>query len=402
MAGTDYITSGQAHGNSKPTYNFPTRASPPATHHSSPHPSGPRVMNPQLNLPSTPPAGNQILSVLKLIHLATLLDRVPILASLSGAAHNEGPPIPLSTFYNLTHLSRKVGQPLLEWHQVKDPSLGPAEPLGCWRTVPRGGGEPALTQSGLIPEYWAIPPQLGTTTYRSLVQLSTDTQLTTDWVASERHRLAVAGEDAPEAEPDGHLLCFDQHLRTWEQTRVDGTKIEKEALQDLNPLGPAWALVGQHLRWNEHFAALADQVKADLLSSASQPYLAVHLRQGDFIQQRRTQPGLIEPFVDGVAAVQARLAARKGAGWAALPVVFATDSEDEDYLDQLKKLGWLHLDHARWRTTERLGGWYPAHLDLAVLSGASGFVGYVSRPRCEARHSRWSTEHSLVYILDPG
>jgi len=324
----------------------------------------------------TNPAGNQILSVLKLIYLSTLLDRIPILSSLSGAAHHEGDPIALSTFYNLTRLSDALDHPILEWAQVKDPAAGPAEPLGCWRTVPRGGGgKPALTQSGLAPAYWSLPPEIERPTYSQLVTLADDPELGVRSVARERHTLDLAGENVPGAEPEEHLLCFDQHLRTWEEARVDGSKIDKEALQDLDPLGPAWAEVGQHLQWNDHLAGLAANLRTDLLGSASQPYIAVHLRQGDFINQRRTQAGLIEPFVAAVAEIRARLVAQHGKRWAAVPVVFATDSHEQDYLVRLRALGWLHLDHARWETKERLGGWYPAHLDLAVLSGASGFVG---------------------------
>lgn len=254
---------------------------------------------------------------------------------------------------------------MIEWGQVKDPAAAP-EPLGCWRTVDRGGGEDALRQSGVEPDYWRVPGWVGRPTFESLVKL---VEGRAEGVARERRRLEAAGEDVAGKEPEEQLVCFDQLLRTWEETRVDGTPIEKEALQDLDPLGPTWHLIGQHLHWNARTASLALALRTRLLGSPSQPYIAVHLRQGDFIAQRRTQAGLVAPFVEGVAAVQARLVAKRGEGWAGLPVVFATDSEDEEYLGRLKGLGWRYLDQGE------VGGWWPAHLDLAVLSGASGFVG---------------------------
>lgn len=324
------------------------------------------------SLPFTP-ADNQILSILKLIHLATILDRVPILPSLSGVAHNEGLPIPLSTFYKLTRLSSTLSRAILEWSEVKNPLT--LEPLGCWRTVPRGGGERSLLDSGLEPQYWPFPEDLGLPTFDSLAALVQSPDLWEDALAAARDRIASQGLQAPTVEPQQHLVCFDQHLRTWEARTVNGERDKKEALQDLDPEGPTWLNVGQHLHWSDHLVALAEEAKVKLLGAADRPYIGVHIRQGDFIKQGRTEGGNVQPFVDGVQKIQAQLVAERGARWRALPVVFATDSVDEALLQDLRSRGWLHLDHAVWRTKENLGGWYPAHLDLSVLSGASAFVG---------------------------
>lgn len=35
-------------------------------------------------------------------------------------------------YFDLDHLAKKMGIPILEWRDVKDPSAGYVDSLGCW------------------------------------------------------------------------------------------------------------------------------------------------------------------------------------------------------------------------------------------------------------------------------
>lgn len=350
------------------------------------------------------------------MYLSTQFDRIPIVPSLSGLAHSEGGPIPLSAFYNLTHLARVLGRPVLEWDQVQEAGVDLRPDLGCWRTVERGGGAEALRDQGVEPSFWPVPRQYADPpTFAKLAvfvqdKVARESAIAAEWEKhvpiregddddagnedneifkvphSQRH--SEAGEehddqaDIPTHEPDQHLICFDQLLRTWESTFTNGEPNPSEALQDLDPLGPTWLEVGQHLHWNDLLLDVADDLLAHALASRpgrrhrrGEPYIAVHLRQGDFILQGKAREGWVEPYEAAVGEIQARLVEERGRSWRGLPVVFATDSADRSFVDALKALGWCHLDHEAWGTEDKWGGWHPGHLDLAVLSGASGFVG---------------------------
>ena len=73
--------------------------------------------------------------------------------------------------------------------------------------------------------------------------------------------------------------------------------------------------------------------------------------------------------------VQAELAERKGLQIPASRVLVASDEEDPAWWADVRAQGWRAVDHAAARTEERLGRWYPAILDAAMLSLAHGFVG---------------------------
>lgn len=67
-----------------------------------------------------------------LIYLARMTNRIPVLPPLDSFVGRVPTPIPFSAVFDLPRLSKTLGFPVLEWHQVKDPSSTELDVLGCW------------------------------------------------------------------------------------------------------------------------------------------------------------------------------------------------------------------------------------------------------------------------------
>lgn len=161
--------------------------------------------------------------------------------------------------------------------------------------------------------------------------------------------------------------------------------------------GHGWIQAGQFLRFSSHLEELATIYLQDLFGSATiPPFIAVHLRRGDFQSARGLTS--LEAFTDAVQRVRDRLDWRMqhpdgwvGAGHAQqkyfagvrgrhYAVVATTDEPPtSDFVRQLKDdLGWKVVDHERMHTEEDLGAWYPTMIDAAILARGRGFVGCVA------------------------
>ena len=140
---------------------------------------------------------------------------------------------------------------------------------------------------------------------------------------------------------------------------------------------PVWVEVGQHLRWSQHISSVGDELLAHIMGSASQPFIAVHLRQGDFVNLGRVQASVLEPYETAVLAVQSELRQRLSLRYRTLPILYATDSKNPEFIKRVNGLGWQPIDHLGFDTLNRFTAWYPGMLDSYVLSKSTGFVGYV-------------------------
>ena len=336
-------------------------------------------------------SSNQVVGTLKLILLALQTDRVPILDSFDGSHHSEGPEAPWSQFYDLDRLSEQLNLPILEWHDVKTAAASEEERLTCWHAsdwVP-DGAEQSLTPWNIKPDFWPLPAEFNTgilASLKALAVLQSQQDQKGDegtYFDSYRRRAEAEGQHVVAAKPDSQLLCFDQLFFECEGWFENGALTKPETDDRVDPGAVLWQDVGRHLHWNAELDALADEFLTETLGTATAPFLAVHLRQGDFVAYNRIGDKAEAPFVEALAAVEAELdaKARLKAKWSSakrrkpLPVVFATDSEDPTYIAALETRGWHFLDHAKFKTAEQFGNWYPSMLDLAVMSRAVGFVG---------------------------
>ena len=84
---------------------------------------------------------NDFMTMVHMLHLAQLTQRIPILPPF-GASHigRHKPPIPFGEIFDIPRLSVALGTPILEWRDVKKQVYQGGEldePLGCWSTWSR-------------------------------------------------------------------------------------------------------------------------------------------------------------------------------------------------------------------------------------------------------------------------
>ncbi|KPV73445.1 uncharacterized protein RHOBADRAFT_55183 [Rhodotorula graminis WP1] len=338
---------------------------------------------------------NQLIELFKLVHVAQRLDRAAILTELK-ATHSEGGDVPLSDFFDLAPFAYYANVSMVQWHDVKIPDVTgtQSESLSCWGW----GDERPLERYNVKTHFWPFPGQLQipssietSITFPGIEVLAS--QDNSPWLRDTVEKKYGSLDKAP-AFPDQQLLCFENLFYVQNVKFVKGTPDTTYAIEELRPDGPVWDKVGKFLRFNDHVNHVVDEFLGALLGSRRRKYVAVHLRQGDFValgRAARASQEVAELYAEGVRKVQEQLKKRRGASKKDLPVLFATDSDDPVFINRLTRMGWIYLDHREFASASRYGGWWPGILDSAVLSRAQGFVGtkmstfsYVAARRVES------------------
>ena len=140
---------------------------------------------------------------------------------------------------------------------------------------------------------------------------------------------------------------------------------------------PAWRFIGQHAHWTPRLRGLAEEALASAFSlpAGSQgedipPYIAVHVRHGDFAGRcpyrgdtNGTDSHLacfakLERYVAQVEAVKAEL--REKRGLVVERVLMTSDEKSTAWWTQVRELGWSWIDHKELGTVEKYGQWYVA------------------------------------------
>ncbi|GAA6004450.1 uncharacterized protein JCM10292_007075 [Rhodotorula paludigena] len=349
---------------------------------------------------------NQLLGFLRLVTLAKRLDRTAILADMPPI-HGEGSTARLSYFFDLDRLSSLTNISIAELSdaKTKDSTLANVESLSCWGPV--GHHHPLHADHSIKTDFWPFPANLGhghTTTFQAIEIIQAEDQ--TPWLEAHA-QTAYPDSKARPPFPTPAVFCLHNTYYVQDYLFQNGRSLPGSLLlEGLPSHGPEWAQVGQHL----HFTAdVEDVVDAFLLSAAGvnlERFVTVHIRQGDFISGGRALNGsqeLVDVYLRGVRQVQDVLRARHIIK-RDLPVIFATDSRNEHFLELLANIGWTYLNHTRFNTVERYGGWYPGLLDSAVLSRGTGFVGterstfsYLAQRRVET----WNGGYGLTVSARP-
>ncbi|KAM0790413.1 hypothetical protein ACM66B_003294 [Microbotryomycetes sp. NB124-2] len=104
---------------------------------------------------------------------------------------------------------------------------------------------------------------------------------------------------------------------------------------------PAWSAVGQHLHFSPTVRGKADELVASILGASDKPYVGIHMRRGDFMKNRLANITTAQ-VLDMYAAELASLIATQDNANALskLPVIVATDSEEEDFQSEIRARGW--------------------------------------------------------------
>ena len=215
-----------------------------------------------------------------MIYLALLTERIPIIAKFPPSHMDlRIPPFPFGEVFDVPRLSKTIGSPILEWHEVKDPESEVLDDLGCWnvwetvnagatgaretpplRTLKLGKAVlniPAkLINCMIITDIsWTLAPKWIKLTapeikdvFASFWSLATlgfpetrSKHLGSKNVPSPQHQVSLP--------PDDHLLCFDFLYYVSAQNTYEWDK----------DYSPAWRFVGQHMHWNATLERIAGE-----------------------------------------------------------------------------------------------------------------------------------------------
>ncbi|KAJ7891580.1 hypothetical protein B0H13DRAFT_2529987, partial [Mycena leptocephala] len=195
---------------------------------------------------------NEAMSLMNLIYLAMLTERVPILPAFNPSHFSGGSPdteVVDTTFgevFDVPRLAKELRMPILEWWQVKDRKSTTVDSLGCWNVWQ------AAMEHSSGPQYSATPGKLNIdiswTIAPKWVKLKPDaaneahakfTGLMALAFPEQRNRNLRTPSKSPllglSLPPNEQLLCFDNLYFT---ANVEGFEFERD-------YSTAWRLVGK-------------------------------------------------------------------------------------------------------------------------------------------------------------
>ncbi|KAF5321848.1 hypothetical protein D9619_001468 [Psilocybe cf. subviscida] len=341
---------------------------------------------------------NQFMGYANMIYLATLTDRVPILAPFAPDHHinKEAGVVPFGDIFDLDTLRQNLRTPVLEWRDVKnltfpaggDPySTSEVEPLGCWSTTPEVATEPIHAENvvrhlGVDASYTRVPepvryqpgnkfdehvvlPRLAAVVYPRNPLIDTD-QLKDMTVSPRGHH----------RRPDKHLTCLDSMYYS-----TSGSDMFEWRFS----WSPVWRTIGRNLAFTPRMQHLGKQYLLNMFGDETRdddiaPFIALHLRRGDF---RNLCPKVDGEHVDCapepstyrkyVEEMQKSLQDERNI--TAMRVVLMSDEQSPSFWTQVKEAGWFTVDHEKENTLAIHGEWYLPIIETAMLSYAVGFIG---------------------------
>ncbi|KAL9716465.1 hypothetical protein Ac2012v2_000913 [Leucoagaricus gongylophorus] len=325
---------------------------------------------------------NDVMTYINLIYLAIITDRIPIIPMfIPSHIGGDKPPIDFGKVFDVQRLARRIGIPVLEWHQVKNRSSDILDELGCWNTWE------AVQYHDAYPRRSAVP---------NLLSLDISYTKAPSWIKviphfehdSHAYFWALASLAFPEGRrenlqlplaspvyhallpPDEQLLCYDYLYYVCAHQPFE---FEFE-------YSPAWRSVGQYLRWTPQLEAIAEAYVRTTLGapegSPVPPYIGIHVRHGDFKNWCGQVP--VEDCFASIAVLARRVEEiktelRESRGMTVEHVIMTSDEEDQSWWEQVAEQGWHIVDHSG--TVERYGAWYPVLIDAVIQSGGVGFLG---------------------------
>ncbi|KAJ3515420.1 hypothetical protein NLJ89_g1772 [Agrocybe chaxingu] len=346
---------------------------------------------------------NQFMGYVNMIYVGLISDRIPILPPF-GPHHMsyDAGALRFSNVFNLTQLKKALNRPILEWHEVKEedspsslrePSAEERESIGCWSTRKEAIANPLRVKSvvdhlKLDIAYTRVPsearwlPNHENNDFLVFHQLVPYIFPRHPWRPVSDFPLMQASPSGLRLPPDEQVSCFD-YLYYITSSR--------QMFEMQYSWSPPWRLVGTHLRFTDDLVDLAqdylrrafhmsDEQESPARSAAVMPpFIAVHMRRGDFGHQCRDGRKPEECFVPleeyskAVETIQHELREKKAMD--VEHVVLMSDEKDPKFWEETKKLGWAHFDHEQEKTVQKCSEWYPVLIDSVAQSLAAGFVG---------------------------
>ncbi|KAJ7628938.1 hypothetical protein FB45DRAFT_1028998 [Roridomyces roridus] len=336
-------------------------------------------LRPDLRYITTWPANgwtNQVINFMNVIYLAQITHRIPIIPRFRPV-HIPGDDTPHRDFgdvFDVPALSKALGMPILEWKEVKDLKSTTLEDVGCWDIQNyRWENDGA----------WYLDPPVD-------IKLDVSYTLAPEWtrqngdggsdpstlmwgfasLASFPHWQPLPIDPSPKHHtslpPDEHMFCTNSLY--WGIANLEEA-YEKSA---------AWHAVGEHMMWSTEVRDVGERYTREVLGVRADepipPYIAIHVRRGDFGMWCQTPQNEcfapLDAYAKRVEEVKLALAEK---GIVADKVIVTSNEGDKGWWKDVTKLGWLRLDHER--TTREHGPWYPIFIDAFIQGEATGFVG---------------------------
>ncbi|KAF8973027.1 hypothetical protein BDZ97DRAFT_1649427 [Flammula alnicola] len=338
---------------------------------------------------------NQFMSYVNMIFLGIISQRVPIIPPFGPDHHisYDAGALPFGRIFNLTRARKEMHQPLLEWLDVKHlPSATSVEPpqalereqLGCWSGRHENDPRPSRVKSvvdniRLDISYTRAPRQA-----RHNPDDGQDDFLEFNSVVRyifPRSPLPPPNGHYPlmEASPLGHKLPPDEQMTCFDHLYYATSS--PELYEWRFSWSPAWNFVGTHLHFTDDLVTLVKDYLRRVFSRTEDdtipPFIAIHMRRGDFARQCYDTPGNclipLGTFERKVNAMKQEI--RDKNNIEITQVLVIADEKDPDFWDEVREIGWVHFDHMAEGTEERYGEWYPPIVDIVAQSMASGFIG---------------------------
>ncbi|KAJ6570587.1 hypothetical protein DFH09DRAFT_1464401 [Mycena vulgaris] len=342
---------------------------------------------------------NQVIEFMNLIYLANMTERVPIVPRFRPVHLDvDGTYLDFGEVFDIPRLEEGVGKPILEWREVKDVESEMLDGLGCWDIQDKTWENDLLYLEPPVDLNLDLSYTLAPQWIRSFSDGGGDSNLVLWPLAS----LAIFNQGAPTLRnmpvkvspthqlslpPDNQLFC------------CNSLYFGISALEDPEDISPAWKSVGRHMHLVPKIQEVAASYTRQTLGVEHHeqipPYIAVHVRRGDFSIWCNIDGVAVDlcfaplsAFARRVKEVQAELLQRTGT--VAERVIITSDEEDEVWWESVYELGWFRPNHAE--TIALHGSWYPIFIDAAIHGAAAGFVGtatstvsILARRRVESR-----------------
>lgn len=332
---------------------------------------------------------NDVMTMMNLIYLAKITDRIPIIPTFTPSWHigGDAPGITFGEIFDVPRFIEEADMELLEWYEVKDDESEEADEIGCWSVwraaqhyedAPRGSDVPKWLNLDI--SYTTAPEWI-----KSLPDYPNDPG-SSFWalarLAYPEDRNKNLGRDILPSPLHGALLDPDEDLLCYDYLYYVGAH---QWLEYDFEYAPAWRDIGTNLHWTGEMKALADQYLNRAfglpVNQPPPPYIAVHVRHGDFKEWCWDAEKVEDCFAPlpvisrRVNEVQTEIFERHGIVIPDDKVIITSDETDETWWQEVALYGWVRMNHDEEKTAERYSRWHPLILDSVIQSNGLGFVG---------------------------
>ncbi|KAF9437039.1 hypothetical protein BGZ76_002160 [Entomortierella beljakovae] len=303
---------------------------------------------------------NQFYGMLRGMEVAKALGRTLIIPPITASSHDKSKQNqPWSKFLDLEQFQELTGAKVVEFHELRDAEKDQYSMMECKITCGFGSKRTIdFTAKGFLKQ-WNMNTTL-TNLPVDANKLDTIVRLLAPYrrdkfiCISNTYKVSVA--DKSEWERFGQYLHFTEELESFVQEYLDSHLAKPEPSYDYN--------AGKEV-------------------TATQKYIAIHVRRGDFDQYCRENfpgPKLIHcfPSTEEISGRVDKIQSKNNPSGSLdefMPVFVATNERRPEELKKFADLGWTYLDHDQMQTVEKLGIFGPMMVDQVFMAHAQALIG---------------------------